>query len=207
MRAPNPDRPRRAGRRAPPPRAPRAVRPLPLLLLAAALAAAPAACSTRAPGPQGERRDFPVDPDQRVDRGDIYEERTRGVFGDLGFRIGGPRRDGGEESGIGVSAYLWRATLDSLRSLPLRSADPFGGVIQTDWHEPPSTPGERVRVDVRIVSPVLEADGVSASVFRQTRSAGGGWRDSPVDPGTAGRLEEAILKRARELRFAEAGGG
>ncbi len=36
-------------------------------------------------------------------------------------------------AGIGVNAYLWRGALDTLSFLPLTSADPFGGVIITDW--------------------------------------------------------------------------
>ena len=31
--------------------------------------------------------------------------------------------------GIGVNAYLWRATLDTLAFMPLASADPWGGVV------------------------------------------------------------------------------
>ena len=40
----------------------------------------------------------------------------------------------GEGSGIGVNAFLWRASLDIVSNLPIASADPFGGVIITDWY-------------------------------------------------------------------------
>src|SRR5690606_23911563 len=36
--------------------------------------------------------------------------------------------------GIGVNAYLWRATLDTLSFMPLDSADPWGGVVNYDWY-------------------------------------------------------------------------
>ena len=50
---------------------------------------------------------------------------------------------GAEEGGaLGVNAYLWRAALDTLGFMPLASADPFGGVIITDWFSPPETPDE-----------------------------------------------------------------
>lgn len=173
--------------------------------LALALTLSLAACETRTPQRQGETQDFPVERDQRTDPGEVYEERTRGIFGASGFQFGRPAAPE-EESGIGVSVYLWRASLDSLKALPLRSADPFGGLIQTEWYEPADTPGQRLRVDLRIQSPVLTADGVSASVFRQNIDDDGAWRDAPVDSATAVQLEETILKRARELRFVEAGG-
>jgi hypothetical protein len=44
----------------------------------------------------------------------------------------------GETGGIGVNAYLWRASLDTLSFLPLASADPYGGVIITDWYANPA---------------------------------------------------------------------
>src|SRR5690606_3770200 len=41
--------------------------------------------------------------------------------------------------GIGVNSFLWRASLDTINFMPLSSADPFGGVIITDWYTPPET--------------------------------------------------------------------
>jgi len=39
---------------------------------------------------------------------------------------------------LGVNSYLWHATLDTLAFLPLASADPFGGVIITEWYSAPA---------------------------------------------------------------------
>ena len=102
---------------------------------------------------------------------------------------------------LGVNSYLWHATLDTLSFLPLHSADPFGGVIITDWYSDPSNPNERMRVTVYILDRRLRADGIKISTFRQTRSADG-WVDAQVNPDTANKLEDAILVRARELRLA-----
>ena len=102
---------------------------------------------------------------------------------------------------LGVNSYLWHATLDTLSFLPLQSADPFGGVIITDWYSDPSDPNERMRVTVYILDRRLRADGLKISTFRQTHSADG-WVDAQVNPDTATKLEDAILVRARELRLA-----
>ena len=102
---------------------------------------------------------------------------------------------------LGVNSYLWHATLDTLSFMPLQSADPFGGVIITDWYSDPSNPNERMRVTVYILDRRLRADGLKISTFRQTRSADG-WVDAQVNPDTANKLEDAILVRARELRLA-----
>ena len=102
---------------------------------------------------------------------------------------------------LGVNAYLWHATLDTLSFMPLQSADPYGGAILTDWYSDPSDPNERMRVTVYILDRRLRADGLKLTVFRQTHSADG-WVDAQVNPDTADKIENAILTRARELRLA-----
>lgn len=105
---------------------------------------------------------------------------------------------------LGVNSYLWHATLDTLSFIPLASADPFGGVVITDWYSAPEAPTERMKVTVYILDRNLRADGLKVAVFRQTRSAEG-WADAQVAPDTAIKLEDAILTRARELRLASGG--
>jgi hypothetical protein len=85
--------------------------------------------------------------------------------------------------------------------MPLKSADPFGGVIISDWYVAPSAPDERLSVTVYIMDRTLRADGLKVVVFRQTRVATG-WTDAAASPDTAHRLEDSILTRARELRLA-----
>jgi hypothetical protein len=104
---------------------------------------------------------------------------------------------------LGVNSYLWHATLDTLRFMPLASADPFGGVIITDWYSSPDAANERLKVTVYILDRNLRADGLKISVFRQT-STNTGWIDATVNPDTATKLENEILTRARELRLASA---
>jgi Domain of unknown function (DUF3576) len=108
--------------------------------------------------------------------------------------------DGGAYAGIGVNAYLWRAALETINFLPLTQADPFGGVIITDWYSP-ERPDERFKLNVYILDSELRADGVKVAVFRQT-SGDNGWQDAAVDPQTSTSIEDSILTRARELRIA-----
>jgi hypothetical protein len=106
--------------------------------------------------------------------------------------------------GVGVNSYLWRATLDTVSFMPLASADPFGGVIITDWYSPAETPNERFKVNVFILGRELRADGVRCTVFRQKRDANGQWADAPVDQKTGPDIENAILTRARQMRLSTA---
>lgn len=125
------------------------------------------------------------------------------VFGDGGLFGRSSNNNQGGGGGIGVNNFLWRASLDSISFMPLASADPFGGVIVTDWHSLPEAPNERFKVNVFILGRELRADGIKAAVFKQRREANGNWVDMAVDDGTTARLEEAILTRARELRLAQ----
>lgn len=108
-----------------------------------------------------------------------------------------------QNTGIGVNAFLWRASLDTISFMPIASADPFGGVILTDWYSAPETPNERTKLNIFIRDRELTADGVKASVFRQSKDSSGAWQDASVAPSTAGSLENAILTRARQIRMAQ----
>jgi hypothetical protein len=134
------------------------------------------------------------------------EKPKESIFGPGGLTLfGGDAKKKTEESGagIGVNAFLWRASLDTVAFMPLASADPFGGVIITDWYAPPETPAERFKMSVYIMDRTLRADAVHVSVFRQTRN-GSEWVDAPVEAKTATDMENAILTRAREMRMASA---
>lgn len=112
---------------------------------------------------------------------------------------------GPEETGsLGVNSYLWRATLDTLSFLPLASADPYGGVVITDWYANPAKADERLKATVYILDTRLRADGISAAVFRETL-VNGAWTPASVSPDTNIALENAILAKARQLRLGGAG--
>jgi hypothetical protein len=125
------------------------------------------------------------------------------LFGPGGLFGAKPGQKDDSGGGVAVNAYLWRASLDTINFIPLVSADPFGGVIITDWYTPAETPNERMKVQVTILDRELRADGVRVSVFKQqTAPRGGNWVDAQVDPRTNIDIENAILTRARQLRIA-----
>ena len=105
---------------------------------------------------------------------------------------------------IGVNAFLWRASLETLNFMPMAQVDSTGGVIITDWYANPEVPEERVKVTVYILDQALRADGLRVAAVRQQNN-GGTWTDVPVRAGTVQKLEETILGRARDLRRAQIG--
>ena len=126
-----------------------------------------------------------------------------------GFRLFGNRgrAPATAPATIGVNGYLWRASLDTLNFMPLASADPYGGVIITDWYANPEKPDERFKAQVYILDTRLRADGLNVTVYKQTRaSTAAGWIDAPTAAETATEIENAILTRARQLRLSNLNG-
>src|SRR5262245_8131754 len=87
----------------------------------------------------------------------VESGEEQAVFGPEGLSLAAlgagnqPQQDTGGSGGIGVNSFLWRASLDTVSFMPLLSADPFGGVIITDWYSPPESPGERFKLNIYIL--------------------------------------------------------
>lgn len=99
-----------------------------------------------------------------------------------------------------VNRYLWRASLDTIVSMPIETADPVAGLITTEWYGNPQVPSERYKTNVYILDTALRADALRVSVFRQVMTEAG-WVDAPTNPATAREIENVILTRARQLRL------
>ena len=96
---------------------------------------------------------YPTPQERHPTSGGGYSGPNEGqdsIFGPGGlFGKSDTKNQGGGGGGIGVNAYLWRATLDTISFLPLTSADPFGGVIITDWYQPPELAQRAPQADHR----------------------------------------------------------
>src|SRR5579871_3161790 len=120
--------------------------------------------------------------------------------GGLGMHHANAAPKGAPPNAIGVNSYLWRASLDTLAFMPLASADPYGGVIITDWYAAPEKPDERFKCTVYILDTRLRGDGLKVTVFKEVSNGQGGWAPSQVSDQTSIDIENAILTRARQLR-------
>lgn len=142
-----------------------------------------------------------------------YPKRVRGqnqaVYGDHEKAFGDDAlnifSDDKEEQniGLGVNAYLWRATLSTVSFMPIISADPFGGVILTDWKMSSEDPNTRYKLNIYIMDKQLRADGLQVSVFKQEKDDLGGWVDVDAGENMETQIEDSILTKARELKIAD----
>jgi hypothetical protein len=156
---------------------------------------------------------YPESVRKRKGASDAYDTSVdQSLFGGEGLNLfGGGSKDetgGGVGSGIAVNSFLWRAALDTVSFMPLSSADPFGGVILTDWYSPSETPNERFKLNIFILDRQLRADGLRVAAFKEIEKDKT-WRSAVMDKKTTANIENRILERARELRLAAAalGGG
>lgn len=153
------------------------------------------ACS----GTKGEAK-YPTGNRETADQGDIYAEET-GIFGEDGLQLLGDDKKQTDNNPLAVNAFLWRAALETVSFMPLASADPFGGVIITDWYENPDKPNSRHKLNVFITDKQLRASALKVSMFKQERaSSNGAWKDAKVSAEDTTKVENAILAKARELR-------
>jgi hypothetical protein len=121
---------------------------------------------------------------------------TIGLGGGLG---GGPVAPYAMPYGSGVDPFLWRGALETMSALPLASADPFAGVIITDWYSVPNAPGERLKETVSVAGHEPRSDAVRVSVSRQV-DRGGRWVDAPVGSALPAAIQQRVVERARVLR-------
>ena len=122
--------------------------------------------------------------------GDLFKGLTG--FGDK-------KKTGG--GGIGVNAYIWRASLDTLSFMPLLSADPFGGVIITDWYSNSQTSKEKFKIVAYILGTELRVDAIKISVFKKIKVGDGDWVDIKNSQILQNKIEDAILTKARKYKI------
>lgn len=110
------------------------------------------------------------------------EPARRGLFG---------RRSADPAADIQVNKFIWAAALDVLNFLPVRSADPFTGVIVTGYGTPPGG-GRAYRATIFVQEATLDAGSLHVALLS---------RGGPASDETIRAVEDAILTRARQLRL------
>ena len=93
--------------------------------------------------------------------------------------------------------------LETIEFMPLASADPFGGIIITDWYSGPANPGERCKLNIFIKGVEMKTNNLKVSSFCQKLSTEGIWMDQPINESTNADLENAILNKAKKIRLAQ----
>ena len=102
--------------------------------------------------------------------------------------------------GMPINPYLWRASLESISFMPLSSADPFGGIIITEWYNDEKNLNERCKINIFIKGVELTTNNLKAAIFCQ-ENISNNWIDKSIDNEKNIAFENAILEKAKKIRL------
>ncbi len=100
---------------------------------------------------------------------------------------------------IAINAYLWQGALDTLSVMPIDTAEPQAGFIQTEWVNTKNQ-DEQMRISALVLSGDLMASGVRINVYKRIFKDNR-WNNVSVSRAETQTVTNAILQRARELRL------
>jgi len=118
----------------------------------------------------------------------------------LGFAKKESQRQVGPQTGATVSPILWQAALDTLNFVTFASQDPLTGSLVTDWYSPSDKPNERFKINVFVLARTLRSDALAVTITREARLGDGNWLETTIARQVETDLENAILRRARQLK-------
>ena len=93
-----------------------------------------------------------------------------------------------------INPYLWKASLETINFMPLSSADPFAGLIITDWYSQNDT-NERCKINIFIRGVELKTSNLKVNSFCQTLSDTNNWVSNETDIKVNSQIENAILNK------------
>ena len=136
------------------------------------------------------------------------ENRLRtggGLFGKDGIKIfSTDEKNQNQISSVGlpINPYLWKATIETISFMPIASADPFSGIIVTDWYSA-NNPSERCKLNIFINGLDLKTENLKVNSFCQTLSADKLWMDTVNNNSNDIKIENAILNKAKKIKLSQ----
>ena len=129
-----------------------------------------------------------------------------GLFGKKGglsmLGIGSNKGEVQTSMGMPINPYLWKGSLETVEFMPLISADPFAGIILTDWYSSGNNSDERCKVNIFIKGVALKTQTLKVNTFCQKLNPNNIWTDQPMIADNNIQLENAIFNKAKKYRLA-----
>ena len=104
--------------------------------------------------------------------------------------------------GMPINPYLWRGSLETIDFMPLASADPFAGIIITEWYTDFNNPDERCKINIFIKGLEMKTSNLKVNSFCQIL-INGNWLDQEINKNNNAKLENAILNKAKRIRLSQ----
>ena len=141
-----------------------------------------------------DAKEYPPEPEKRVKKN--LEEGK-------GFRLFGDDDEKGGNFDFASSNPLWRASLETIDFMPLASADPFSGIIITDWYSNNKEVGERCKLNIFVKGKEMRTENLKVNSFCQKIDDKGQWIDQEISLNNNIQLENAILNKAKKIRLSQ----
>ena len=129
-----------------------------------------------------------------------------GLFGKGGLELlnTDKKKEGGVATiGLPINPYLWRGSLETIDFMPLLSADPFAGIIITEWYTGQNNKNQRCKINIFIKGVEMNTENLKVNSFCQTLSKENNWIDEKVDKNNNRKLENAILNNAKKIKLSQ----
>jgi len=129
-----------------------------------------------------------------------------GLFGKGGLELlnTDKKKEGGVATiGLPINPYLWRGSLETIDFMPLLSADPFAGIIITEWYTGQNNKNQRCKINIFIKGVEMNTENLKVNSFCQTLSKENNWIDDKVDKSNNRKLENAILNNAKKIKLSQ----
>ena len=135
----------------------------------------------------------------------LQSGKEGGIFGKDGYSFSKrskekERNQNTTTVGIPINPFLWRASLEVIDFMPLASADPFGGIIITDWYSTVSNEDERCKLNIFINGIELKTQNLKVSSYCQLYK-NQKWVNTNPNTENDTVLENAILNKAKKLKL------
>jgi len=135
----------------------------------------------------------------------LQSGKEGGIFGKDGYSFSkrSKEKEGNQNTttvGIPINPFLWRASLEVVDFMPLASADPFGGIIITDWYSTVSNEDERCKLNIFINGIELKTQNLKVTSFCQLYK-NQKWVNTNPNTENDTVLENAILNKAKKLKL------
>ena len=140
----------------------------------------------------------------RVAAGGTGERKAGGLFDNVLEELRGEIGAGNGQN-IAVNKWLWNGSIETVKDFPLKIADAFGGVIETDWINNANIRDQRCAIKILVKTKDFISNGVSANMICQSFN-GTNWVLNNEDLSKANReIENSILSLARKSFLAFSG--
>ena len=116
--------------------------------------------------------------------------------------FGGDKKNSGSID-FSSTNVMWRATLKTLKFMPLVSADYSAGLIVTDWYSEQKLGKEQIKIQVSFLSNDLRSESIIVSSFKRICEPNGICINSSVNESVNKEIKDSIITNARLLKIEE----